>query len=113
MFDPVKGEPKLAQFQKSVTVEKTVMEIPEDIEAKVGSRALQPWGAKKLKEGNDITELHYEVFIEEAFSLDEEDDDRNSLSMTLTYRFDCKLTGAGSAKFQPDGKPVPAPPPRK
>jgi hypothetical protein len=112
VFDPVKGTPERAQFKKTVEASAIICDIPECIEAKVGSRALQPWGAKKLKEGNDITELNYEVFIEEAFALDSEDD-VSKLSVTLTYTFDCKLTGAGSAKFQPDGKPIPPPPSRK
>jgi len=100
-------------FTKEVSCEVELMEIPEDIEAKVGSRVLQPWGQKKLKEGNDITEVHYEVEIEEQFELNEKNDDINILSMTLTYKFVAKLTGVGSAKFKKDGKPRDPPPPRK
>jgi len=85
-----------------------VLDIPEDIAAKLQSKSMAPWGSQSLIVGDKETQLQYEVQVGMKFSMAEEDGAK-AVSVGLEVNFTGWLTGHESAKFQADGKPLPAP----
>jgi len=102
IFDPTTKTPTDGLFKATATAKVELIEIPDTIGFKVGAQPLQTWGAHKVREGDERTELHYVVQIGPNFS---HAAGKGSwiLSADLNVTFDCQLAGAGSAKFTTSG----------
>jgi len=109
VFDPAACTPPGGRIQALARENLKVLDIPPSIDAKVQSRTMAPWGYHTLRLGDLETRLEYEVQITVKFSLLEEDDGGHELTAGVEVQFTGWLTGHGSAKFQPDGKPLEAP----
>jgi len=107
-FDPISMLPADGKISFTVTLPAVeLIELPEYVEANVGSSFVQPWGYKTVK---DKTRLDFQVEAQGDFSMDEGQSSQcSAVSMELSFTVECSLSGEGSMKFTLDGLPRPTP----
>jgi hypothetical protein len=109
VFDPAAQTPAGGKVIAHASGSGKLLEFPEDIDAKFQAQTMAPWGSHCLIEGTKETHLQYECQAGCKPELAEGDDGQTELSVNLDVCFTAWLTGDKSAKFQPDGKPLPNP----
>lgn len=105
VFDPQRQLPAGGRFDATASIEVEVLEFPQTVDARVGSKSQSPWGSVKLKDSRGESEVHWEVALHGTFSLAQRGK-ANVLSITVDLELFSSLSGAASARYSQTGTPM-------
>lgn len=108
VFDPEQKLPAGGSFRAVGSAQVEVLEFPQSVDAKVGSKSQSPWGSVKLKDRRGESAVHWEVALHGTFSLAQRGK-ANVLSISVDIEMHSSISGAASAPFSPDGSPMSPP----